>query len=108
VRKLFFVGVMLVLLTVGCLGDGATETQRVVNLELGKTVYENNCRVCHGPEGRGIVSIGSADLTSARVKTLSREQKVDQVTNGGEQMPPFAKALTKEEIEAVVDYTDTL
>jgi cytochrome c oxidase cbb3-type subunit 3 len=110
-KKINFTVAVLLVITIGCLGGEAeapVETKPAVNIELGSEVFANNCRICHGFEGKGNPEIGASDLTSAEVKSLSREKKIDQVTNGGTNMPPFGQTLSEEEINAVVGYIATL
>jgi len=67
----------------------------------GKTVYADNCAVCHGAQGTG--GNGGPDLTqipSAKV----RSRVVSQVTNGGNGMPAFKGTLTPKQINDVSAY----
>lgn len=110
-KRLDVVGIVSLILLAGCLGAEAPSTKttvRPVSRVEGKAIFDANCRVCHGPDGKGVAGTGAADLTSPRVKALSRELKINQVTNGGIEMPAFGRALTKEEIEAVVEYIGAL
>lgn len=34
------------------------------NIEAGKTVFEANCAVCHGPDGKGKADVGAPNLTT--------------------------------------------
>jgi len=36
----------------------------VGNIEAGKTVFEANCAVCHGPDGKGKADVGAPNLTT--------------------------------------------
>jgi len=98
----------LVLLA-GCLGEAGRKTRTTMAQETstptGKQIFEANCKVCHGPDGKGVPGTGAADLTAS---TLSKEQIISQVTDGGKQMPSFKDALTREEIEEVAEYVMTL
>lgn len=66
--------------------------------DMGKTVFGNNCSVCHGATGGG--GNGGPAITSGQELT----QVVKQVTEGGSGMPPFGDQLSKEEIDAVSEY----
>ncbi|MFQ5800544.1 MAG: c-type cytochrome [Candidatus Hydrothermarchaeales archaeon] len=114
-KRLHVVGIVFLILLAGCLGETEQKTEKKTavvqptpSIAEGKTVFDSNCRVCHGLDGKGVPGTGAADLTSPRVKALSRERKIDQVTNGGIEMPAYGDALTQEEIEAVVEYIGTL
>ena len=87
----------------------------------GKHIFETNCAMCHGVEGRGdgpvlgrmIVDYGyqatdaallNPDLTSEAARSLDREGLRGVVTGGVNVMPSFAKLLTEEQIELALDY----
>ena len=87
----------------------------------GKHIFETNCAMCHGTEGRGdgpvlgrmIVDYGyqatdaallNPDLTSEAARSLDREGLRGVVTGGVNVMPSFAKLLTEEQIELALDY----
>jgi alcohol dehydrogenase (cytochrome c) len=75
----------------GTVGDAAA----------GKTVFENNCVSCHGPDGRG--GNGGPDLTSF---PNAKDVKVvtAQVLNGGGGMPPFKGQLSTKQVADVAAY----
>ena len=87
----------------------------------GKHIFETNCAMCHGVEGRGdgpvlgrmIVDYGyqatdaallNPDLTSEAARSLDRDGLRGVVTGGVNVMPSFAKLLTEEQIELALDY----
>lgn len=112
-RRLYTLGIIFLLVTAGCLGGAekgeemATGTQPTSGMtgQKGKAIYDANCRMCHGPDGKGVQGTGAADLTAS---TLSKAQIISQVTDGGKQMPSFKDALSGEEIEEVAEYVMTL
>lgn len=81
-------------------------------LQRGKTVYAQNCIVCHGERGQGSTHpvggpVPPRDLASPQSRAeLSRERMVASVTNGrpGTAMAAFSNRLPSQDIEAVVDY----
>lgn len=81
-------------------------------LQRGRSLYSQNCAVCHGDRGQGsnLPVGGSApprDLSSPQSRAeLSRERMIASVTNGrpGTAMAAFANRLPVQDIEAVVDY----
>jgi mono/diheme cytochrome c family protein len=81
-------------------------------LQRGRTVYAQNCAVCHGERGQGSTHpVGGPvlprDLSSPQSRAeLSRERMLHSVTNGrpGTAMAAFADRLSPPDIEAVVDY----
>ena len=80
-------------------------------LQRGRSLYAQNCMVCHGDRGQG--ATGSAGLIPPRDFTtpqarveLSRERMIASVTHGraNTAMAAFAGRLPAQDIEAVVDY----
>jgi alcohol dehydrogenase (cytochrome c) len=69
----------------------------------GKLVYETACTFCHGAEGEGGHGGGKA-LVDAR----SADLVVQIVSEGRNDMPPFAAALTPEQIRDVAAYVATM
>lgn len=74
------------------------------SIEAGKQIYLNSCQRCHGPNGND--GIGAAkDLTASM---LSHEEKVTIISEGKGMMQKFKKELSKEEIESVANYVESL
>lgn len=67
----------------------------------GKTIYNENCSICHGTTGGG--GNGGPSLKGApKAKTLNGA--IEQVTEGGGGMPAFAEILSTKDIEDVAAY----
>tara|TARA_B100000678_G_scaffold179773_1_gene150020 strand:+ start:189 stop:539 length:351 start_codon:yes stop_codon:yes gene_type:complete len=105
-RIYIFVATLLVLLSVSIIPScGEREIPKKSDGSIdGKKVYEANCVSCHGANG----DMGGGGAYDLSTSTLSKEEKIDVVTNGRKAMMPYKKMLTKGEIEAVVEYTETL
>jgi mono/diheme cytochrome c family protein len=81
-------------------------------LQRGKSLYAQNCAVCHGERGQGSARpVGGPvlprDFSAPQSRAeLSRERMIASVTNGrpGTAMASFAGRLPTPDIEAVVDY----
>ena len=76
-------------------------TQLSGNAAAGKTVFAQNCSMCHGAAGTG--GNGGPNLTtisSAKIPSVVREH----VTNGGAAMPPFNSVLSAQDIANVSAY----
>lgn len=80
-------------------------------LQKGRSLYAQNCMVCHGDRGQG--ASGAAGLIPARDFTtpqarieLTRERMIGSVTNGraNTAMAAFGGRLPPQDIEAVVDF----
>lgn len=70
-------------------------------------LFVEYCAKCHGQDGTGNTPKGkqlmARDFTDAEWQSSKRDdQLIKQVTEGGEDMPPFGKKLTKEQIESLV------
>lgn len=91
--------------------NNPTETfgQRAVSA---KTLYMNNCARCHGADGKGDTELGrlydASDLTSRKVKKMSRKKAARIIQNGDGSMPSFEKKLSAKDISALVGYIRTL
>ena len=80
-------------------------------LQRGKTVFAQNCMVCHGDRGQGAPSstglIPPRDFTTPQARTeLTRDRMLNSVTNGrpNTAMAAFSGRLAAADIEAAVDY----
>lgn len=61
------------------------------------TVFASNCSGCHGADGSG----GSGPNLQSEDNV---DKVVEQVTNGGNNMPAFAGQLSAAEIQSVAEY----
>jgi cytochrome c553 len=71
-----------------------------VSLETGKTIFNNNCAVCHGKTGEGIVGPALA----GNEKLADTAHVVKQILNGGGPMPAWKNTLSDEEIASVASF----
>jgi cytochrome c oxidase cbb3-type subunit 3 len=80
--------------------------------QQGRDVYNNHCYFCHGYDGDArtvasrFLTPRPRDFTAPAAAALSRSAMVDAVTHGrpGSAMMSFAQVLSRQEIEAVVDF----
>lgn len=70
--------------------------------EVGKAIYEANCMVCHGEDGKK-GAMGATDLTTS---TMSEDEIKSIIRNGKGAMP--AVSLSDEHLEAVTEYVKIL
>jgi mono/diheme cytochrome c family protein len=75
----------------------------------GKTVYEKNCQICHGPKGDGkgpaaaSLSPHPADFAQPVFWKKTNDTVIaDTIKNGKGEMPSFD--LSKADLQAVIDY----
>ena len=77
----------------------------------GKTVFEANCKSCHGVDGSGSPigkSLNAPDLRSPAVQQHSSAQWATQIANGKGNMPAFKNILTPDQIQSLVRYVRRL
>jgi mono/diheme cytochrome c family protein len=112
-RRVLIVALLLVSaatllgLVAGCGGDDETTTTAAATETTaaggggadGAEVFASICAGCHGADGTGGTG---PDLTAST--SLTKDGIVDQVTNGGTNMPAYGDQLSTEEIDAVADY----
>jgi mono/diheme cytochrome c family protein len=90
----------------------AEVTRRIAN---GKKIYEKNCKDCHGASGEGAPGIYPPLAANRGVVLPSALNTIRSVLDGGfvpstkgnprpYGMPPFAQALSSEEVALVVSY----
>ncbi len=76
--------------------------------ETGESLFKGKCAMCHGPDGAGKTTMGTAlkipDLHSADVQKLSDAELTQIVTKGKNKMPAYEAKLSKEQITQVVEY----
>ena len=70
-------------------------------------LFKEYCAKCHGEDGTANTAKGrqlmAQDFTDPEWQADKTDEKmIKQVTDGGEDMPPFGKKLTKEQIESLV------
>ena len=87
-------------------------TAAAADLELGKKVYAAKCASCHGPDGKGnakmseMLKVNIPHLSDSGRKSDAELLKL--LAEGKKPMPSFAKALSKDEMEAVLSYAKAL
>ncbi len=86
-----------------CAG-GASRTEDILCLEAdtanGAEVYGDRCTVCHGPDGAGLVALGS----DIREKTDA--EVVESILNPVTGMTDFSSVLSDQEIADVAAHVD--
>ncbi len=97
--------IIWLVLIFSCLG-----TDQTSEIQLnGSALYEKHCVLCHGTDGKK----GFAGATDLTISVLSHEEVVAIIHDGkqdnpGKIMTPFKSVLTKEQIEAVSIYVESI
>jgi mono/diheme cytochrome c family protein len=84
------------------------------SLQRGQALFNINCAVCHGPEGKGngplsgFFSPKPADLTGDGVQSLSNDELFLIITQGRGLMPSLAENLSAGERWDVINHVRTL
>jgi mono/diheme cytochrome c family protein len=84
-------------------------------MELGRKIYERQCAMCHGDEGRGHPPVYPPLANNQSITMASPVNPIRMVLNGGyppgtkknprpHGMPPFLHILNDDEVAAVVTY----
>jgi mono/diheme cytochrome c family protein len=69
-------------------------------------LFQKNCATCHGPNGDGqtIADKVIPSLKIGKPVTDPDSRLTQQITNGGNGMPPFKYTLTDDEIQQLLRY----
>jgi len=91
-----------------CSSNSKTAPKEEQNAQLpiaGERIFELNCAVCHGIEGKG-GNADAKDLTKSKLSTLEVEKRIKYGKNG---MPPILDvAASKQLTDSVVAYVKSL
>jgi mono/diheme cytochrome c family protein len=92
----------LVFATIGGLGLTAYATEPHPS-----ELFKQYCAKCHGEDGKGQTPQGkklsARDFTDADFQADEKDEElIEHVTEGKDDMPPFGKKLTREQIESLV------
>lgn len=85
-------------------------TAKGADLARGKTVFAENCAVCHGDAGKGMQELGSANLTDAIwLYGSDRDIIIEAINQGrGNVMPAWGGRLDETTIKSLAVYVFTL
>ena len=92
---------------IACLLSAAAPAQN-----NGTTLFQSNCVMCHGADGKGSTPTGQAlkvaNLHSPEIVKMSDADLANVISKGKKSMPGFGSRLTPPQIESLVSYIRTL
>ena len=103
-------GVVLIVAFGACGGGGSSDDDLI---ELGRTIYEKNCLVCHGEARTGRGGLANAPVHGPDGHTWHhpdgqlRELILGALDYPQKTMPSFVGKLTDSEVDAVLEYIKT-
>jgi mono/diheme cytochrome c family protein len=74
-------------------------------------LFHENCAACHGPDGKGVASVGTPDLTSVSLqRSITDKDVLDTISNGSKdrRMPAWSGRLSSAQILSLTSYVRTL
>jgi mono/diheme cytochrome c family protein len=90
---------------------GASPAKAGGDQTQGATIFERNCKGCHGADGKGTASAQAPNFTDPKVQaSLTDEQIQSTITKGrpGTIMPSWSDKLSEQDIKAVAAYVRSL
>jgi cytochrome c6 len=104
------VTIVLLVLTIAVFAVAASAQDKEAT--EGKTLFQTNCAMCHGPDGAGNTPVGKnlhiVDLRSAPVQKNTDAQLTSIIENGKNKMPAFKSRLKPEQVKDLVAYVREL
>ena len=73
-------------------------------LTLGRTVYNSGCMICHGKDLKGNLGVYSNIPTLVNIKDRMTSKSLKEIIINGKGIMPSFSNLSKDEIDAIVDY----
>lgn len=93
-------------LLVGCDDSPSAQASRDADLQRGKQLYERDCSLCHGADGRGgslAAALGGVpDLAAGQLGNL--DDVVEVILNGQGRMQGWAGMLDEDEALDIASY----
>ena len=86
------------------------EKERVANLALGKDIYENVCRSCHGDGTKRAYGVATplVELSETQILTAFAEYRFSQKDNGmAIIMKPYVSRYSESDLKAISAYIQT-
>jgi cbb3-type cytochrome c oxidase subunit III len=86
-----------------------TETNVVIAAADAAATYKAKCAGCHGPDGKGVESLGTPNMTDAAWQKKHTSAAMTAVINNGKgQMPGFKSSMNAADVKAMIAYIRSL
>lgn len=73
----------------------------------GESLYKGICQGCHMPDAKGATGAGTYPALATNPRLAAKQYPMVLVVNGSRAMPGFGRALSNEQVAAVVNYVRT-
>jgi cytochrome c oxidase cbb3-type subunit 3 len=73
----------------------------------GVALFQQNCAMCHGADGKGFAAIKTPDFTDPKWQASATDKEIAEVIKNGKKgtpMPAFGGKLKEADIQALVRY----
>jgi mono/diheme cytochrome c family protein len=106
--------VLSILVTLGLILPLSLSSAESKKAAAGEAVYRKNCNMCHFPDktdkkfGPGLKSLFKNKELPQSHKPVTEAAVREQIEKGSKTMPGFAKSLSEEEINNLIEYLKTL
>jgi cbb3-type cytochrome c oxidase subunit III len=73
----------------------------------GAALFQQNCAMCHGNDGKGFAAIKTPDFTDPKWQASMTDKEIAEVIKNGKKgtpMPAFGGKLKQEDIQTLVRY----
>lgn len=116
----FLIAIALIATLAACIPNNPVKMSMTANplpntpevVATGKAIFERNCQMCHGSEGRGDGAAAQALATKpANLRLLNNKPEgliAMRIIGGGSVMPAWKNILTEEEIWQLSRYIKTI
>ena len=105
-HKISFIGVLFFSLSISCNQNtnDVSQADTIVSIEKGKSVFKQYCISCHGVDG----TLGLNGAMNLQETKLTKQEKIQVISQGRKLMLSFNNILKPNEIESVALYVETL
>jgi len=82
-----------------------------VPADNGEAVFNNNCAMCHGVDGKGFAALKTPDFTSPKWQASMTDKQMRVVIKNGKKgtaMAAFGDKLSEDQTTAVIAYIRSL